>query len=170
MDTNSQMQLAESHLVQSEQFMGDNQSSTNSINDHIKRYQTQSTQLQSKLDEKKNSELLSILEASVATWNIETNNDIAFGLDNLQFEYGLNDNQIEYEFLRLRSHVIYTTACAHAAFFVGIANRIRRDLNNLKKGFDTVQKSSILLTEMKQIAGLQIGIIGLLNGIYVLKI
>lgn len=163
MDTNSQMQLAESHLVHSEQFIEDNHSTTNSINSHIRRYQAASGQLQSKQDEKKNSELLSILEASVATWNIETNNNIAYGLDNLQFEYGLNDNQIEYEFLRLRSHVIYTTACANAAFFVGIANRIRRDLENLKKGFDTVQKTSILLTEMKHIAGLQIGIIGSLN-------
>jgi len=161
MDTDTNMQLA--GFVSSEQFLDNDNQSTQStqINEYIKRYQTQSTQLQNHQDENKNSELLSILEASVATWNIDTNNNIAYGLDNLQFEYGLNENQLEYEFLRLRSHLTYTTACANAAFFVGIANRIRRDLENLKKGFEIIQKTSILLTEMKKIPGLQIGIIGL---------
>ncbi len=73
----------------------------------------------------KSSELLSLLESSAASWNLNNYSDISFGLTNLQFEHGLSENQTDYQFLRIRSHLIYTTACANAAYFVGISNRIR---------------------------------------------
>ena len=153
----------ESHsgLIRSENFLEENQAS-NLINEHLKKYTNRSTESNNdkKSDEKKSSELISILEASAATWNLDTAGDISNGLNNLQFEFGLIENQTDYEFLRFRSHLIYTTACTHATFFVGIANRIRRDLDDLKKGVDTVQKKSLLLNDMKKEPGLKIGIIG----------
>lgn len=147
-----------SGLIRSENYLEDNQNN-NLINEHLKRYTDRSTE-SNKKDEPRNSELISILEASAATWNLDTTNDISDGLKNLQFECGLIDNQSDYEFLRLRTHLTYTTACTHATFFVGIANRIKRDLDNLKKGYETIQKKSLLLNDMKKDPGLKVGIIG----------
>lgn len=113
----------ENVLIRSENFIGDKQSE-NAINQPLKKYTQRSTE-SNKQEQSKSSELLSILESSAATWNLEQNNDISSGLDNLQFKSGLTETQSDYDFIRLRSHVLYTTACAHACFFVGIANRIR---------------------------------------------
>ena len=56
---------------------------------------------------------------------LKINNDITSGLGNFEFEYGLENEDIDYYFLRLRTHCFYTTACAHAAYFIGVANSIR---------------------------------------------
>lgn len=154
-----QFESTSGNLIRSENFLEENQPN-NLINEHLKKYTNRSTESNKKSDEPKSSELISILEQSAATWNLDTASDISYGLANLQFEYGLIENQSDYEFLRFRSHLIYTTACAHATFFVGIANRIKRDLEDLKKDYDVVQKKSLLLNDMKKEPGLQIGIIG----------
>ncbi len=77
-------------------------------------------------DTNKTSELISLLEATSAKWNInENNHDISFGLKNLEYEAGLTENELDYSFIRTRSHTLYTIAVSQACYFVGIANRIR---------------------------------------------
>ena len=124
-----QFESSSGNLIRSENFLEENQPN-NLINEHLKKYTNRSTESNKKSDDPKSSELISILEQSASTWNLNTASDISHGLSNLQFEYGLIENQSDYEFLRFRSHLIYTTACTHATFFVGIANRIKRDLED----------------------------------------
>jgi hypothetical protein len=63
--------------------------------------------------------------------NIINNNhdleiDIAHGLTEIEFEAGIEPDEIENSRnLRLRCHASYVYACAHAAYFIAMANKIK---------------------------------------------
>lgn len=53
-------------------------------------------------------------------------NDITCGLEQLEFEGGLLENEVKiYKTVRLRTHASYIYASAHAAYFTGLANKIK---------------------------------------------
>jgi hypothetical protein len=59
-------------------------------------------------------------------WQItQINNDITTGLFNFNFEAGLSNSDSNYDFLRIKSHALTSIACAQAAYFVGVSNRIK---------------------------------------------
>jgi hypothetical protein len=65
--------------------------------------------------------------ASVRSQNSNQNDEITDGLKEFEFKYGLEklENLSNYHLLRKRNHIQVAAVCAHAAFFVGIANRIK---------------------------------------------
>ena len=65
--------------------------------------------------------------ASVRSQNSNKNNEITDGLNEFEFENGLEklQNSSNYHLLRKRNHIQVAAVCAHAAFFVGTANRIK---------------------------------------------
>lgn len=69
----------ETNLIKSENFFEDNQTS-NALSHYLKKF---STRPDGK-DSNKSSELITLIEASSAKWNInDYNNDISYGLKNL---------------------------------------------------------------------------------------
>ena len=108
-----------------------------------------------------NSDILSMIEKTSINWKIDNfNNEITLGLKELDFDAGLDALNENYRFLRKRTHALSTMACAHAAYFVGVANRIRRNFDDIKKGDEFMQRNIVLFNEFKKSYGLQIGIIG----------
>jgi ribosomal protein S9 len=98
--------------------------------------------------------------------DIRNKNDITFELKNLEFEAGFSasDNlfelgRIDFDLLRKKAHVRLVASIAHACYFIGVANKIRRNYFDIKNGI-LKQKSSLLLTEMNKEPGLKIGVIG----------
>jgi hypothetical protein len=134
----------------------------NQIADYLKKDINLTKQIGDNLGKNKNQgEVLSIIEDSLSKISfLSLSNDITFGLSGFEFESGLKDtDEFNYSLLRKRSHALVMCACAQAAFFVGVANRIRRNIEDIKNGL-IKQKNSILLNQINKINGLQIGIIG----------
>jgi hypothetical protein len=97
--------------------------------------------------------------------DIKNKNDITLDLTDLEFEAGFTEhnlfrlNNFDYDLLRRKAHLRLVAVIAHAAYFVAVANKIRRNFFDIKNGV-LKQKSSHLLTEMNKEPGLKIGIIG----------
>jgi hypothetical protein len=86
--------------------------------------------------------------------------DITYGLDHFEFESGLEiDNLSRYSLIRLRSHASYVYACTHACYFIGHANRFKRNLNNIKQN-RIKQLNSRTDFGLEKLPGLLVGIIG----------
>ena len=134
----------------------------NQITDYLKKDVNLNKQIGDNLGKNKNQgEVLSIIEDSLSKISfLSLSNDITFGLSGFEFESGLKDtDEFNYSFLRKKSHALVMCACAQAAYFVGVANKIRRNIEDIKNGL-IKQKNSILLNQINKINGLQIGIIG----------
>ena len=57
---------------------------------------------------------------------LKINNDITFGLGPLEFEAGIEESDVKkYRTMRLRCHASYVYACAHAAYFIAVANKFK---------------------------------------------
>ena len=86
--------------------------------------------------------------------------EITSGLKVFEFDAGFgNADDFNYRMLRKKSHALAVAACAQACYFVGIANRIRRNIEDIKNGLFKA-KNSMLMNEINKTPGLQIGIIG----------
>jgi len=73
------------------------------------------------------TEKFRVLKNASVRSNSNKNNEITEGLNEFEFENGLEklENSSNYHLLRKRNHVQVAAVCAHAAYFVGIANRIK---------------------------------------------
>jgi len=73
------------------------------------------------------TEKFRVLKNASVHSNSNKNNEITEGLNEFEFENGLEklENSSNYHLLRKRNHVQVAAVCAHAAYFVGIANRIK---------------------------------------------
>jgi hypothetical protein len=97
--------------------------------------------------------------------DIKNKNDVTIDLKDLEFDAPFNieevfaTNKFDYSVLRKRAHVQTVAAVSHAAYFVAIANKIRRNFFDIKNGF-IKQKNSLLLNEIDKEPGLRVGIIG----------
>ena len=57
---------------------------------------------------------------------LKINNDITFGLGPLEFEAAIDQNDIiKYRTMRMRCHASYVYACAHADYFIAVANKFK---------------------------------------------
>lgn len=166
------MEITENNLLSSENNFEN--SNTNDLNNQLSVFFKQkslilgdSSKHQTKRPNKKNDQdLLNLIESSsFELSNLTISNEITNGIRDFEFEAGIEKltllNSEEYNFrnLRKKSHAQIVIACAHATYFVGIANRIRRNIDEIKSGA-MKQKNSMLLNEMKRTPGLHIGIIG----------
>lgn len=117
-----------------------------------------------KNDLKESDHVINLVEQSMQLSSFNLNNEIINCIkvfeseDELEKCHFLSRN-INIKNLRKKSHVQNIAVCAYATYFVGIANRIRRNIDELRSG-TCKQKNSMLLNEMKKTPGLQIGIIG----------
>jgi hypothetical protein len=58
--------------------------------------------------------------------SLKINNDITFGLGPLEFESAIDETEIlKYRTMRIRCHASYVYGCAHAAYFIAIANKLK---------------------------------------------
>ena len=163
------------NLVASENFNTDNPVELNrELTNFLKSRTKKDDSFVNKSNEQmKKDEIVSFIESSsfeLSSFNI--NNEIINGMRDFEFESSLEkcnfpSRKITCKNLRKKSHAQIVAACAHAVYFVGIANRIRRNIDEIRTG-STRQKNSILLNEMKKTPGLQIGIIG--NKIKLIKL
>lgn len=80
-----------------------------------------------KVLQKKPADIANIIESSSFELNnINLSNEITNGLNDFEFDAALYEyNDYNYNELRKRAHSQVVIACAQAAFFVGIANKIR---------------------------------------------
>jgi len=107
------------------------------------------------------SEVLNLVETSLSGISTKSfEKEITNGLKNFEFDAGFGtSDDFNYRILRKKSHLYSVAACAQACYFVGICNKIRRNIDDIKNGiFKT--KNSMLMNEINKTPGLQIGIIG----------
>lgn len=115
-------------------------------------------------DLKQSDHVINLVEQSMQLSSFNLNNEIINCIKDFESEFELEkchfpSRNINIKNLRKKSHVQNLAVCAYATYFVGIANRIRRNIDELRSG-TCKQKNSMLLNEMKKTPGLQIGIIG----------
>ena len=107
------------------------------------------------------SDVLNLVETSLSAISTKSyEKEITNGLKNFEFDagFGLSED-FNYRLLRKKSHLLSVAACAQACYFVGICNKIRRNIEDIKNGiFKT--KNSMIMNEINKTPGLQIGIIG----------
>jgi hypothetical protein len=85
-----------------------------------------------------------------------------------EFEMGFQQQQeqlggnVNIQLLRQKAHLKLVHTCAHAVYFVGMANRLRRCADELRNGLVVRNKhnTSLMANEFKRKPGLQVGIIG----------
>ena len=107
------------------------------------------------------SDVLNLVETSLSGISTKSfEKEITNGLKEFEFDAGFaTKDDFNYRILRKKSHLYSVAACAQACYFVGICNKIRRNIEDIKNGiFKT--KNSMLMNEINKTPGLQIGIIG----------
>ncbi|CAF0739434.1 unnamed protein product [Brachionus calyciflorus] len=164
------------NLVSSENFAGSNEENPSDLNRELTSFFKNTSIGQSKNnDDSKNSKAMQIVKkeqdffnllesSSIELSSFNLNNEIISGIKELEFETELEQchfpsRNIHIRNLRKKYHAQTFAVCAHAVYFVGIANQIRRNIEEIRTG-STRQKNSMLLNEMKKTPGLHVGIIG----------
>jgi hypothetical protein len=86
----------------------------------------QGTQLEVKIITEENIEAGDENKMQEIFGTLKINNDITFGLGPLEFEAAIDQNDIiKYRTMRMRCHASYVYGCAHADYFISVANKFK---------------------------------------------
>ena len=132
------------------------------LSDQVKKLATNKVKIKDD-EKKKQAEIKSLIETSTQSiTDADLDLDITLGMKEFEFDAGLplvNNDDLNYRQLRKRAHALITSACAQAVYFVAMANRIKRNAQDIKDGLKN-QTTNLLLNQINRVPGLQIGIIG----------
>jgi hypothetical protein len=86
----------------------------------------QGTQFEGKIKAEENIEAGEENKMQEIFGTLKINNDITFGLGPLEFEAAIDQNDIiKYRTMRMRCHASYVYGCAHADYFISVANKLK---------------------------------------------
>ena len=158
MDTTSLNEI-DNNLLSSETVFENKKINHQTLSDYFKKDLNLSSDKKEKLNN--HADVINLVETSLSGISSKSfEKEITTGLKDFEFDagFGLTED-FNYRILRKKSHVFSVAACAQACYFVGICNKIRRNIEDIKNGIFKV-KNSMLMNEINKTPGLQIGIIG----------